>query len=82
MKYCRFLDIKKNYKIYIFFLFSAPKVMIVDEYGAPLHEKHYEIDSTLQLQCIVRNVVLRSPVIFWKHGDEILNYDITRGGIR
>ncbi|KAL5292903.1 hypothetical protein ACFFRR_011582 [Megaselia abdita] len=60
---------------------NAPKVMIVDEYGAPLHEKHYEIDSTLQLHCIVRNVMLRSPVIFWKHGDEILNYDITRGGI-
>lgn len=56
--------------------------MIVDEYGAPLHEKHYEIDSTLQLHCIVRNVMLRSPVIFWKHSDEILNYDITRGGIR
>uniref|UniRef100_A0A1A9W3B1 Ig-like domain-containing protein n=1 Tax=Glossina brevipalpis TaxID=37001 RepID=A0A1A9W3B1_9MUSC len=28
---------------------NAPKVMIVDEFGDPLQEKYYEIDSTLQL---------------------------------
>uniref|UniRef100_T1GFG8 Ig-like domain-containing protein n=1 Tax=Megaselia scalaris TaxID=36166 RepID=T1GFG8_MEGSC len=55
--------------------------MIIDEYGAPLQEKYYEMNSTLQLSCIVRNVVMSTSVVYWSHGDEILNYDITRGGI-
>ncbi|XP_036336716.1 GATA zinc finger domain-containing protein 7-like [Rhagoletis pomonella] len=60
---------------------NAPKVMIVDEFGDPLQEKYYEIDSTLQLSCVVRNVAMATSVVFWKHGDDILNYDVTRGGI-
>lgn len=61
---------------------TAPKVMIVDEVGDPLQEKYYEIDSTLQLSCVVRNVAMTSSVVFWKHMDNILNYDVTRGGVR
>lgn len=60
---------------------NAPKVVIVDEYNIPLQEKYYEIDSTLQLSCTVRNVVMTSSVVFWRHGDQILNYDTTRGGV-
>ncbi|XP_055844295.1 uncharacterized protein LOC129910781 [Episyrphus balteatus] len=60
---------------------NAPKVIIVDEYSIPLQEKYYEIDSTLQLSCTVRNVVMTSSVVFWRHGDQILNYDTTRGGV-
>lgn len=60
---------------------NAPKVVIVDEHNIPLQEKYYEIDSTLQLSCTVRNVVMTSSVVFWRHGDQILNYDTTRGGI-
>ncbi|XP_055914485.1 uncharacterized protein LOC129947811 [Eupeodes corollae] len=60
---------------------NAPKVVIVDEYSIPLQEKYYEIDSTLQLSCTVRNVVMTSSVVFWRHGDQILNYDTTRGGV-
>ncbi|XP_054735432.1 uncharacterized protein LOC129242671 [Anastrepha obliqua] len=60
---------------------NAPKVMIVDEFGDPLQEKYYEIDSTLQLSCVVRNVAMTTSVVFWKHGDDVLNYDVTRGGI-
>lgn len=60
---------------------NAPKVAIVDEYNIPLQEKYYEIDSTLQLSCTVRNVVMTSSVVFWRHGDQILNYDTTRGGV-
>ncbi|ALC43128.1 dpr20, partial [Drosophila busckii] len=60
---------------------NAPKVMIVDEYGDPLQEKYYEIDSTLQLSCVVRNVAMTSSVVFWKHSDDTLNYDVTRGGV-
>lgn len=56
--------------------------MIVDEVGDPLQEKYYEIDSTLQLSCVVRNVAMTSSVVFWKHIDNILNYDVTRGGVR
>ncbi|XP_017957793.1 uncharacterized protein LOC108652200 [Drosophila navojoa] len=60
---------------------NAPKVMIVDEYGDPLQEKYYEIDSTLQLSCVVRNVAMTSSVVYWKHSDNVLNYDVTRGGV-
>nr|XP_016935035.1 uncharacterized protein LOC108013606 [Drosophila suzukii] len=60
---------------------NAPKVMIVDEVGDPLQEKYYEIDSTLQLSCVVRNVAMTSSVVYWKHIDSILNYDVTRGGV-
>jgi len=56
--------------------------MIVDEVGDPLQEKYYEIDSTLQLSCVVRNVAMTSSVVYWKHIDSILNYDVTRGGVR
>ncbi|TMW48762.1 hypothetical protein DOY81_006162 [Sarcophaga bullata] len=60
---------------------NAPKVMIVDEFGDPLQEKYYEQDSTLQLSCVVRNVAMSSSVVFWKHSEDILNYDVTRGGV-
>ncbi|XP_023178715.1 uncharacterized protein LOC111604757 [Drosophila hydei] len=60
---------------------NAPKVMIVDEYGDPLQEKYYEIDSTLQLSCVVRNVAMTSAVVYWKHSENVLNYDVTRGGV-
>ncbi|EDW78854.2 uncharacterized protein Dwil_GK12675 [Drosophila willistoni] len=60
---------------------NAPKVMIVDEVGDPLQEKYYEIDSTLQLSCVVRNVAMTSSVVYWKHSDNVLNYDVTRGGV-
>ncbi|XP_034480956.1 uncharacterized protein LOC117786713 [Drosophila innubila] len=60
---------------------NAPKVMIVDEYGDPLQEKYYEIDSTLQLSCVVRNVAMSSSVVYWKHSENVLNYDVTRGGV-
>ncbi|XP_073842476.1 defective proboscis extension response 20 [Musca autumnalis] len=60
---------------------NAPKVMIVDEFGDPLQEKYYEQDSTLQLSCVVRNVAMSTSVVFWKHSEDILNYDVTRGGI-
>lgn len=66
--------------IIIFFL--APEVVIVDEHGVQLLDKYYESDSTIQLSCIVRHVAMTSSVVLWMHGTRILNYDLTRGGIR
>ncbi|XP_059610423.1 uncharacterized protein LOC132257503 isoform X2 [Phlebotomus argentipes] len=62
---------------------NAPEVMIIDEMGAPLQDKYYEVDSTIQLSCIVRAMRMPSSFhsVFWTHGDRILNYDVTRGGI-
>lgn len=56
--------------------------MIIDEAGLPLQDKYYEVDSTIQLSCIVRDVKMRTSVVYWNHSDQILNYDVTRGGIR
>lgn len=64
------------------FKFSDPKVVIIDEEGSALQDKYYEVDSTLQLSCIVRNVKMTSSAVYWSHGERILNYDVERGGIR
>lgn len=64
------------------FQHTDPKVVIIDEEGSALQDKYYEVDSTLQLSCIVRNVKMTSSAVFWSHGDRILNYDVLRGGIR
>ncbi|XP_031637302.1 uncharacterized protein LOC116349841 [Contarinia nasturtii] len=62
-------------------LYAHPKVVIIDEEGSALQDKYYEVDSTLQLSCIVRNVKMMSSAVFWSHGERILNYDVERGGI-
>lgn len=68
---------------YHFFSFSAPTIFIVDEQGIPLLDKYYEVDSTIQLTCIVRHISMMSSVVFWIHNNfSVLNYDVTRGGIR
>lgn len=59
-----------------------PKVRIIDETGDPLQDKYYEVDSTLQLSCIIRQVAMKSSVVFWSHGEKVLNYDTNRGGVR
>lgn len=61
---------------------TDPKVIIIDEEGSALQDKYYEVDSTLQLSCIVRNVKMTSTAVYWSHGDRILNYDVDRGGIK
>lgn len=66
----------------LFSLNPDPKVVIVDEEGQALQDKYYEVDSTLQLSCIVRNVKMMSSAVYWSHGERILNYDVERGGIR
>jgi hypothetical protein len=61
---------------------AAPEVTIIDEQGTPLLDKYYEVDSTIRLMCIVRHVSMLSSVVYWSHGDTILNFDVSRGGIR
>lgn len=61
---------------------TDPKVIIIDEKGGPLQDKYYEVDSTIQLSCIVRHVAMTTTAVFWSHGERILNYDVDRGGIR
>ncbi|XP_037040992.1 uncharacterized protein LOC119077788 isoform X2 [Bradysia coprophila] len=60
---------------------NDPKVLIIDEKGIPLQDKYYEVDSTMQLSCIVRHVAMSTSVVYWSHGDRILNYDTNRGGV-
>lgn len=61
---------------------TAPEVCIADEHGALLVDKFYEVDSTIQLVCIVRHIAMTNNVVFWLHNDRTLNFDMTRGGIR
>ncbi|XP_071449925.1 zwei Ig domain protein zig-8-like [Hetaerina americana] len=67
--------------IQIYMHINAPEVQIIDEHGRPLFEKYYKADSTIQLTCIVRHVSMTSSYVTWIHGESVLNYDTTRGGI-
>ncbi|KAJ9596090.1 hypothetical protein L9F63_012719, partial [Diploptera punctata] len=60
---------------------NAPEVLIVDEKGFPVQYKYYKAESTLQLSCIVRHITMTSSIVSWLHGNQMLNYDTTRGGI-
>lgn len=59
-----------------------PKVVIIDEEGVPILDKFYEIDSTMQLSCIIREVKISTSVVLWRHDNRTLNYDVDRGGVR
>jgi hypothetical protein len=65
-------------------LLTAPELYIADENQNPLYERHYEVNSTLELYCYVHNVNVESmsSVVLWIHNDHVLNYDAIRGGIR
>lgn len=67
---------------FLFLIHLAPEVLIVDEFDQPLVDKYYEVDSTIELVCIVRHVAMLSSTVYWMHGNKQLNYDMTRGGIR
>ena len=61
----------------------VPEIEIVDERDKPVSEKFYKGGSTIELKCIVRQIVGQAPeYIIWHHEDRMLNYDIERGGIR
>ncbi|XP_031621554.1 uncharacterized protein LOC116339674 [Contarinia nasturtii] len=60
---------------------KAPEVIIVDEFEQSIVDKYYEVDSTIELMCIVRHVSMLSSTVNWLHGNKLLNSDMTRGGI-
>lgn len=69
--------------MYLYVIYpAAPEVIIADEHGFLLADKYCQVDSTIQLVCIVRHIAMTSSVVFWLHGDRLLNFDMTRGGIR
>lgn len=65
-----------------FFPLTAPEVVIVDEHRNPLIDKYYEVDSTIELICIVRHASMSSSPVYWIHGSRTLNFDMLRGGVR
>ena len=65
------------------FFILVPEIEIVDERDKPVKEKFYKGGSTIELKCIVKQIVGQAPeYIIWHHGNRMLNYDIERGGIR
>ena len=55
----------------------------MDERDKNVAEKSYEGGSTIQLKCLVSQIVDEPPeYIIWHHEDRMLNYDTERGGIR
>ncbi|XP_065348509.1 neurotrimin-like [Cloeon dipterum] len=59
----------------------APRVEIVDERGVPMVDKFYKTGSTIELKCVISQVPHPSTYVTWKHGQRMLNYDTSRGGI-
>lgn len=74
--------IRLNVDCLSFRFIAAPEVFIVDEFEQPLADKYYEVDSTIELVCVVRHVSMLSSTVYWFHGNQLLNDDMTRGGIR
>uniref|UniRef100_A0A182YE08 Ig-like domain-containing protein n=1 Tax=Anopheles stephensi TaxID=30069 RepID=A0A182YE08_ANOST len=73
---------RKLYPSILQHLNEAPEVSIVDEEGAPLYDKYYEVGSTIKLMCKIRHISMLRSVVYWIHNENILNHDTTRGGIR
>ena len=80
------ISLKRQWKIINnskFNFISVPEIEIVDERDKPVKEKFYKGGSTIELKCIVKQIVGQAPeYIIWHHGNRMLNYDIERGGIR
>lgn len=64
-------------------LITVPEIEVVDDRDKKTAEKYYKGGSTIELKCIVRQIVGEPPeYILWHHEDKMLNYDTERGGIR
>ena len=61
-----------------------PEIKIMDERNSKVKDQIiYEWGSTIELRCVVSNLVGEQPeYIIWKKDDRMLNYDLERGGIR
>lgn len=75
-----------HHLICVLFAFSSvyvvPQILIEDERGLTTPEKFYKEGSTIELKCIIEKIPKRPNYVTWKHGNKMLNYDISRGGIR
>lgn len=60
----------------------VPYIVIDDDRGVSTPEKFYKVGSTIELKCIIDKIPSRSNYVLWKHGERMLNYDTSRGGIR
>ncbi|KAG0720474.1 hypothetical protein GWK47_048452 [Chionoecetes opilio] len=59
----------------------SPVVDIIDARGASVSEKFYKTGSTIELKCTISQMPQAQTFILWRHGDHMLNYDTSRGGI-
>uniref|UniRef100_A0A1B0CH33 Ig-like domain-containing protein n=1 Tax=Lutzomyia longipalpis TaxID=7200 RepID=A0A1B0CH33_LUTLO len=59
----------------------VPRVEIVDERGGAGADKFYKAGSTIELKCVITKVPQPTTYVTWKHGQRMLNYDTSRGGI-
>ncbi|XP_045102294.1 titin homolog isoform X2 [Portunus trituberculatus] len=59
----------------------APVVDIIDDRGSSVSEKFYKTGSTIELKCTISQMPQAQTFILWRHGDHMLNYDTSRGGI-
>jgi hypothetical protein len=66
---------------YVLLNVVVPKVEIVDERGEAIPDKFYKAGSTIELKCVISQVPQPSSYVTWKHGQRMLNYDTSRGGI-
>ncbi|KAG8270044.1 hypothetical protein J6590_093827 [Homalodisca vitripennis] len=59
----------------------VPELEITDERDVPIKDKFYNSGSTIQLKCRLTRVPRPSHFLLWRHGSDILNHDLLRGGI-
>ncbi|KAJ9596089.1 hypothetical protein L9F63_012718, partial [Diploptera punctata] len=66
---------------YVLLNVVVPRVELVDERGQTTSDKFYKTRSTIELKCVISRVPQPSSYVTWKHGQRMLNYDTSRGGI-
>ena len=75
--------ISNNLFIFSSSFFTVPEIEVVDDRDKKTAEKYYKGGSTIELKCIVKQIVGEPPeYILWHHEDRMLNYDTERGGVR
>ena len=57
-------------------------VEILDARNEMVTEKFYKEGTTIELRCSISQMPQSQTIILWQHGEKMLNYDTTRGGIR
>ena len=66
----------------LYYIFQGPAVAIVDERNVSVSEAVFKSGALVRLVCQVRQADRDNFSLHWKIGENVLNHDTKRGGVR